>query len=341
MRPWRGRRMRVSPAPNPSTPSRFPRRVATWPTASATPSATSALRRSAVPNCDRGRHVEHEPGGQRPLADVHAHVRLLQARGRVPVDVADVVARVVRADHRQLGALRRLRREVLAGDEALDPLHHREVERAQDGGRDRARPGPGRPCGPLPVEADLMGGAASRARGRSRRRASSSTSAPPAKADVTCCFSLVLVRRVPMLRYTASSWRVLAVAKNWPPVSRAIPCSVSRSGGTRSVFVAPVSGSVWVSVPFCRAQRHRVDRDLVLLGVLARRRSGPTRGCSRRHRAARSRPASRRAPPRPSGTGTRAELIASFERVAHRGRALDLQRARSSSSRAGGRSWAR
>ena len=79
--------------------------------------------------------------------------------------------------------------------------------------------------------------------------ASSSTSAPPAKAEVTCCFSLVLVSRVPMFAYTASSRRASAVAKNCPPVSRAMSCSVSRSGGTRSVLVAPVFGSVWVSMP--------------------------------------------------------------------------------------------
>ena len=103
-RPWRGRMIRGSPPPNASTPSRLPRRVATWPTASATPSATSALRRSAVPNAIEADDVEHEPGRQRPLADVHAHVRLLQPRRRVPVDVAHVVAREVRADHRQLGA---------------------------------------------------------------------------------------------------------------------------------------------------------------------------------------------------------------------------------------------
>ena len=42
--------MRAPPPPKPTTPSRLPRRVATWPIASATPSATSALRRSAVPN---------------------------------------------------------------------------------------------------------------------------------------------------------------------------------------------------------------------------------------------------------------------------------------------------
>ena len=88
----------------------------------------------------RGR-VEHQPARQRALADVHAHVRLLQPRGRVPVDVADVVAGEVRPDHRQLGAGADLRREVLAGQQALDPLHHREVERPQDRGRDGAGTG--------------------------------------------------------------------------------------------------------------------------------------------------------------------------------------------------------
>ena len=49
-RPWRGRRIRGSPPPSATTPKRLPRRVQTWPMASATPSATSVLRRSAVPN---------------------------------------------------------------------------------------------------------------------------------------------------------------------------------------------------------------------------------------------------------------------------------------------------
>jgi hypothetical protein len=90
----------------------------------------------------RRRRVEHQPGRQRPLADMHAHVRLVHARGDVPVDVADVVAGEVRADHRQLGAGPDLRRQVLARHEALDPSQHREVERAQDCGRDGAGPGP-------------------------------------------------------------------------------------------------------------------------------------------------------------------------------------------------------
>ena len=85
-----------------------------------------------------------------------------------------------------------------------------------------------------------------------------------------------------------------AVAKNWPPVSRAMSCSVSRSGGTRSVFVAPVFGSVCVSVPFWRAERDGVDRDLELLGVLDDVDRVRRRACSRRRRAGRSRAGSRR-----------------------------------------------
>src|SRR5439155_509497 len=41
----------AAPSPNVTMPRRLPRRVATRPSASATPSATSAFRRSAVPNC--------------------------------------------------------------------------------------------------------------------------------------------------------------------------------------------------------------------------------------------------------------------------------------------------
>ena len=54
-RPWlRRQRRRARGRRTSSTPRRLPRRVATCPIASATPSATSALRRSAVPNCIDG-----------------------------------------------------------------------------------------------------------------------------------------------------------------------------------------------------------------------------------------------------------------------------------------------
>ena len=49
-RPTRGGTRRSAPSPNVTIPSRLPRWVARCPTASATPSATSAFRRSAVPN---------------------------------------------------------------------------------------------------------------------------------------------------------------------------------------------------------------------------------------------------------------------------------------------------
>ena len=103
----------------------------------------------------RGRGVEHQPGGQRALAHVHAHVRLAHAGGHVPVDVADVVAREVRPDHRQLGAGADLRRQVLAGHEALDPPQHGEVERAQDGGRDRPAGRSGRARGGSALARDV------------------------------------------------------------------------------------------------------------------------------------------------------------------------------------------
>ena len=150
------------------------------------------------PEGHRGRDVEDEPRRQRALADVHAHVRLAQARGRVPVDVAHVVAGEVGPDHRQLGALADLRRQVLAGHQRFDPPHHRQVERAQDLRRDGARPG-------------LVGGALRGGRDqphgsrppRARPKpapARSRTSAPPANADVTWRFSVVLASRVPRLR---------------------------------------------------------------------------------------------------------------------------------------------
>ena len=79
----------------------------------------------------RRRAVEHEPGGQRALRDVQAHVRLVHARRRVPVDQANVVARLVRPHLGELHRDAERRRAVLAREQALDPAAHRQVERAQ------------------------------------------------------------------------------------------------------------------------------------------------------------------------------------------------------------------
>ena len=261
----------------------------------------------------RGRDVEHEPGRQRALADVHAHVRLAQPRRRVPVDVADVVAREVRPDHRQLGAGAGLRRQVLARDAgySIRFITARSSERRTCGGT-----GPGRAC-PASARAPAgpgagLTGASRRARARSRRRPAAARArrrrrpTSPAASPWSWSAACRGCGRRPASRCAS------AVAKNWPPVSRAMSCSVSRSGGTRSVLVC---ARVRVGVrerAVLRAERDRVDRDLELLGVLHDVDRVRRRACSRRRRAARSPPAaaaSRRARP---ATGTRAELIASF-----------------------------
>ena len=112
--------------------------------------ALGDVRLAAVRGAERhrGGDVEQQPRGHRALADVHAHVRLAHARGHVPVDVAHVVARAVGPDQRELGAAADLRREVLAGDEALHPPQHGEIQRAQDGRRDRPGAGLARACAP-------------------------------------------------------------------------------------------------------------------------------------------------------------------------------------------------
>ena len=94
-----------SSSPNVTMPSRFPRRVATWPIAIATPSATSALRRSAVPNCIEGEVSSTSQVTSTRSARCLADVRLARAGGDVPVDAPDVVARHVRPDLRELGAV--------------------------------------------------------------------------------------------------------------------------------------------------------------------------------------------------------------------------------------------
>ena len=141
-RPWRGGRTRGLARRTSTTPSRLPRRVATWPSASATPSATSALRRSAVPNVIEARRVEHEPGRQHPLGDVHAHVRLAACG---PSRSSRSGARRRRARTGAPGRARcrrRARRAVVAREQALDAAPDRQVERAQQ--RAGQRPGPGR-----------------------------------------------------------------------------------------------------------------------------------------------------------------------------------------------------
>ena len=147
----------------------------------------------------RGGHVEQQPGGHRALAHVHADVRLAHPRGHVPVHVAHVVAGPVGADDRELGAAADLRRQVLAGHEALDPPQDREIQRAQDGRRDRPGTGAlgcalgrdraaaaGTVHGSLPIRSSAR-----------MQAASSSASAAPANVDVTSCLTFLVEKRVP------------------------------------------------------------------------------------------------------------------------------------------------
>ena len=89
----------------------------------------------------RGRDVEHQPAGDGALGDVHPHVQLVLARGRVPVDAAHVVAVRVGPHLRELGAAAEPRRAVLAVDEPDRASRDAEVERAEEAGGNRSRPG--------------------------------------------------------------------------------------------------------------------------------------------------------------------------------------------------------
>ena len=112
----------------------------------------------------RGRGIEDEPGGERALGDVQPHVRLVHARGRVPVDQAHVVARLIGTHLRELHRDAERGRAVIAREQALDAPAHRHVERAQaDSG---TGPGPGRAA---------VGGASARATSLTPPRVTSST----------------------------------------------------------------------------------------------------------------------------------------------------------------------
>ena len=140
--PLRRRQHAARSAPKPTRPTRFPRTVAAWPTASATPSATSALRRSAVPKRHRRRRVEHEPRDEHALGEVDADVRLRRPRGDVPVDQAHVVARHVRPHLRELGAAAEQRRAVVAREQPVDAPRDRQLERLEQRVGNGPRPGP-------------------------------------------------------------------------------------------------------------------------------------------------------------------------------------------------------
>ena len=154
-----------APAPNATTPTLPARRTASRASTSATPSATSAFSRSRGAERHRRRDVEHDPGRQRPLGHVQPHVRLPGPRGRGGVEVAHVVAGLVGAQLRQLGADADAGGAAVAGQAARDQPHERDVDA-------RRRSARGIGPGPLTARRRLRGRRLAIARGATRVRRS-------------------------------------------------------------------------------------------------------------------------------------------------------------------------
>ena len=86
--------------------------------------------------------VEQEPGGDLSILLKLAHMRHLQARGDVPVDVAHVVVRLVLAQVGKVDAKAPEQRAVIALQQAVQAPDHGPFEAAQDTlGVDAARRG--------------------------------------------------------------------------------------------------------------------------------------------------------------------------------------------------------
>ena len=154
-----------SSGPNATRPSRLPRRVATWPTASATPSATSALRRSAVPNA-----IEADESNTSQVTST----RSASSTRTCGVPVRAVTFQSMRRTSspgsygphlEQLAAEPGEGGAVVARQQAVDPPADLEVERAQRLARDRpgARAG-GRPLAPDGLDEALHAAAGARPR---------------------------------------------------------------------------------------------------------------------------------------------------------------------------------
>jgi len=62
----------------------------------------------------RRRCVEHEPGNEHPLGELDADVCLPRARRDVPLDAADVIARLIGPDLVELRSNARERRAIVA-----------------------------------------------------------------------------------------------------------------------------------------------------------------------------------------------------------------------------------
>src|SRR5438034_1647645 len=109
-------------------------------------------------------------------------MRLPRTRGDVPLDLPDVVlAGLVEPNLGELGAVAERRGPVLAGEEALDPPAHGEVERAKQRLRNRARARSRR----RPLERDDAQALASRARSMRGRATAPSTASMTESGDTS------------------------------------------------------------------------------------------------------------------------------------------------------------
>ena len=127
----------------PCAPTRLPWRVSRRASTPTKPAEISRLALVAGAEVDRAAQVQHEPGRHLAVFGEHAHVRRLQPRGDVPVDVAHVVVVLVFAQVGQVQAGAAHQRAVVALQQAVEPADHRPFEPAQRA-LDAARRGFGR-----------------------------------------------------------------------------------------------------------------------------------------------------------------------------------------------------
>ena len=92
----------------------------------------AALAHVARAEVDRRAEVEQEPRRDLAVLVVLAHVRRLQPRRDVPVDVADVVVVLVFAQVGEVEAEAAEQRAVVAVQQAVEPAEHRPLEPPQD-----------------------------------------------------------------------------------------------------------------------------------------------------------------------------------------------------------------
>jgi hypothetical protein len=98
-----------------------------------------ALAHFAGAEVHRARQVEQEPGGDLPVLVIFPHVGRVEARGHVPVDMANVVPVLVFPQVGEIQALAAKQRAVIALQQAVEAAQHRPLDAPQDGFRIRCQ----------------------------------------------------------------------------------------------------------------------------------------------------------------------------------------------------------